>query len=113
MDGDISLIAVRILRYYGEQNGLPRNFVILDETDRLSLVKTVMRELNIVDKQFNPRTIASLISTAKNDMPAARRILQNRSHAVAANSRRGVSALRKIASWYQIIRFWWFVARDG
>ncbi len=66
--GTFHSIAVRILRYYGEQNGLPRNFVILDETDRLSLVKTVMRELNIVDKQFNPRTIASLISTAKNDM---------------------------------------------
>lgn len=66
--GTFHSIAVRILRYYGEQNGLPRNFVILDETDRLSLVKTVMRELNIVDKQFNPRTIAGLISTAKNDM---------------------------------------------
>ncbi len=66
--GTFHSIAVRILRYYGEQNGLPRNFVILDEADRLSLIKAAMRELNIVDKQFNPRSIASLISTAKNDM---------------------------------------------
>lgn len=66
--GTFHSIAVRILRFYGEQNNLPRNFVILDESDRLSLIKTAMRELNIIDKQFNPRSIAGLISGAKNDM---------------------------------------------
>lgn len=66
--GTFHSIAVRILRFYGEKNGLPRNFVILDESDRLSLIKTAMRELNIVDKQFNPRSLSGLISGAKNDM---------------------------------------------
>lgn len=60
-------IAVRILREFGENIEIPRNFVILDETDRLSLIKTAMRELHITDKQFNPRSISSLISSAKND----------------------------------------------
>lgn len=66
--GTFHSIAVRILRFYGEQIGLPRNFVILDESDRLSLIRTAMRELNIVDKQFNPRSLSGLISSAKNDM---------------------------------------------
>ncbi|MCL2174142.1 UvrD-helicase domain-containing protein [Candidatus Saccharibacteria bacterium] len=65
--GTFHSIAVRILRRYGENIEIPRNFVILDETDRLSLIKKAMQALNITDKQFNPRSIASLISTAKND----------------------------------------------
>jgi DNA helicase-2/ATP-dependent DNA helicase PcrA len=65
--GTFHSIAVRILRQYGENIEIPRNFVILDEADRLSLVKTAMKQLGITDKQFQPRSIASLISTAKND----------------------------------------------
>lgn len=65
--GTFHSISVRILRQFGEQIKIPGNFVILDESDRLSLVKAAMRELHIVEKQFSPRTIASLISSAKND----------------------------------------------
>ena len=65
--GTFHSIAVRILRQYGENIEIPRNFVILDETDRLNLIKVAMRNLGITDKQFNPRSIAGMISTAKND----------------------------------------------
>ncbi|MCL2280925.1 UvrD-helicase domain-containing protein [Candidatus Saccharibacteria bacterium] len=65
--GTFHSICVKILRIYGENIEIPRNFVILDETDSLSLIKTAMRNLGITDKQFNPRSIASMISTAKND----------------------------------------------
>ncbi|MCL2451411.1 UvrD-helicase domain-containing protein [Candidatus Saccharibacteria bacterium] len=65
--GTFHSIAVRILRQYGENIEIPRNFVILDETDRLGFVKAAMRQLGITDKQFNPRSIVSLISNAKND----------------------------------------------
>jgi DNA helicase-2/ATP-dependent DNA helicase PcrA len=65
--GTFHAIAVRILRIYGENVEIPRNFVVLDEADRLSLIKNAMKSLGITDKQFNPRSIASIISTAKND----------------------------------------------
>lgn len=65
--GTFHSIAVRILRYYGEAIGVPNNFVIFDESDRLVLVKSILKELGATDKQFNPRTIVSYISNAKND----------------------------------------------
>ncbi|MCL1876736.1 UvrD-helicase domain-containing protein [Candidatus Saccharibacteria bacterium] len=65
--GTFHSIAVRILRQYGENIEIPKNFVILDDSDRLSLVKSAMRELGITEKQYNPRSIMSLISGAKND----------------------------------------------
>jgi DNA helicase-2/ATP-dependent DNA helicase PcrA len=65
--GTFHSIAVRILRLYGENIEIPRNFVILDETDKLGLIKQAMKELHITDKQFNPRSIAGLISGAKSD----------------------------------------------
>lgn len=65
--GTFHSICVRILRYDGEQIGIPKNFVILDETDRLGFIKSVMREQNISEKSYSPRAVASLISSAKNE----------------------------------------------
>jgi DNA helicase-2/ATP-dependent DNA helicase PcrA len=61
-------ICVRLLRQDGESIGIPRSFVIFDESDRLAAVKQVSKQLHIDEKAFPPRTIASLISSAKNDM---------------------------------------------
>lgn len=65
--GTFHSISSRLLRYYGEAISIPDNFVIYDETDRLSLVKAILKDLGVSDKQYNPRTIASYISNAKND----------------------------------------------
>lgn len=66
--GTFHSICVRLLRQDGDQIGVPRNFVIFDESDRLSAVKQASKQLNLDDKAFPPRTLASLISSAKNDM---------------------------------------------
>jgi DNA helicase-2/ATP-dependent DNA helicase PcrA len=65
--GTFHSIAVKLLRIYGDNVKVPNNFVILDETDKLGLIKRAMKQLNIDPKQYNPKTIASLISSAKND----------------------------------------------
>ena len=65
--GTFHSIAVRLLRYYGDAIGVPSNFVIFDESDRLVLVKSILKDLGAMDKQYNPRTIVSYISNAKND----------------------------------------------
>ena len=65
--GTFHSIAVRLLRYYGDAIGVSSNFVIFDESDRLVLVKSILKDLGATDKQYNPRTIVSYISNAKND----------------------------------------------
>jgi DNA helicase-2/ATP-dependent DNA helicase PcrA len=64
-------ICVRLLRQDGEHIGVPRNFVIFDESDRQSAIKQVSRQLHLDEKAFPPRTLGSMISTAKNDMVGA------------------------------------------
>lgn len=66
--GTFHSICVRLLRFDGEQIGVPRNFVILDEADKLSLIKQAMKQLSISEKAFTPRGIASVISSAKNEL---------------------------------------------
>src|SRR3989475_4308459 len=48
--------------------GRTKNFVIYDEADQLSVVKSTMKRLGLDDKQLTPRTVLSRISWAKNHM---------------------------------------------
>jgi len=61
-------VCVRILRQDGEHIGVPRSFVIFDESDRLAAVRQASKQLLIDEKAFPPRLLASLISSAKNEM---------------------------------------------
>ena len=56
----------RILRSEIERLGYERTFVIYDDADQQSLLKKIIRELNINDKVFTPRELSSRISEAKN-----------------------------------------------
>ncbi len=64
-------ICVRLLRQDGETIGIPRTFVIFDESDRLAAVKQATKQLMIDEKAFPPRVIAGQISSAKNEMLSA------------------------------------------
>ena len=44
------------------------NFVIYDTGDTQTVVKKVIKELNLDDKQYNPGAIRNAISNAKNQM---------------------------------------------
>jgi DNA helicase-2/ATP-dependent DNA helicase PcrA len=66
--GTFHSICVRLLRQDGEHIGIPRNFVIWDEGDRLAAIKQASRAASIDEKTFPPRLITSLISSAKNEM---------------------------------------------
>ena len=48
--------------------GHTKNFVIYDESDQQSLVKSIMKRLGLDDKQLTPRTVLGRISWAKNHM---------------------------------------------
>lgn len=59
-------IAVKLLRLYGEAINVPTNFVIFDEADKMTLIRNIMKDFAISDKQFTPKAIASAISNSKN-----------------------------------------------
>ncbi len=65
--GTFHSVCVRLLRIEGEHIGVPRSFVIYDESDRQAAIKQVSKQLMIDEKAFPPRTIGHLISGAKNE----------------------------------------------
>ena len=66
--GTFHAICVRLLRQDGDSIGVPSNFVIFDESDRLNAIKQACKLLSIDEKSFPPRTIANIISGAKNEL---------------------------------------------
>jgi DNA helicase-2/ATP-dependent DNA helicase PcrA len=48
--------------------GHTKNFVIYDDADQQSLVKSIMRRLGVDDKEVTPRAVLGHISYAKNHM---------------------------------------------
>lgn len=68
--GTFHSICVRVLRQDGEHIGLPKNFIIWDEDDRRTAIKRLSKSIRLDEKQCPPRTIASLISSAKNELIA-------------------------------------------
>jgi DNA helicase II / ATP-dependent DNA helicase PcrA len=66
--GTFHAICVRLLRQDGEQVGIPRNFVIFDETDRRSAIKQILKNLHVDEKQYKASSIAAMISGAKNEL---------------------------------------------
>lgn len=64
-------ICVKILRLKGEAIGVAPNFVIYDEDDRRSLIKKIMKELQIDEKNLKPQSVSSAISNAKNQLLTA------------------------------------------
>ncbi len=66
--GTFHSICVRLLRQDGAGYGVPKNFVIWDESDRQAAIKQVSRGLYIDEKKYPARMLASLISGAKNEL---------------------------------------------
>ena len=56
----------RILRRDIEKLGYKRQFAIYDEDDRLTLIKSILKDLNLSDKEYPPRQVRAVISDAKN-----------------------------------------------
>ena len=71
--GTFHSIFSRILRYECQAIGFSSNFTIYDTADSKSLIKTIIRELQLDEKVYKPASVLSHISSAKNRLlsPAA------------------------------------------
>ncbi|WP_368252390.1 DNA helicase PcrA [Enterococcus sp. 2201sp1_2201st1_B8_2201SCRN_220225] len=61
-------MCVRILRRDVDHIGYSKNFTIIDSSEQLTLMKRVVKELNIDSKKYDPRSILGAISNAKNEL---------------------------------------------
>ena len=59
---------LKIIKENYERLGYQKNFTIIDSDDSLTLIKKILKELNIDVKRFNPKFLKSRISSAKNEM---------------------------------------------
>lgn len=64
--GTFHSIFLRILRTEHESIGFRSNFTIYDATDSKSLIKSIIKEMQLDDKTYRPSTVAGRISEAKN-----------------------------------------------
>ncbi len=66
--GTFHSVFARILRAEGSKIGYTNNFTIYDTDDSKSLIKTIVKELNLDDQLYKPNVVYNRISGAKNRM---------------------------------------------
>ena len=70
--GTFHSICLNILRNEAEYIGLAKSFSVIDQEDRISLIRQILKSLNIDTTQFKPKTYLHAISSYKNTENYAR-----------------------------------------
>ncbi len=66
--GTFHSVFSHILRVEAEHIGYNSDFTIYDQTDARSLVKSIVKEMGLDDKQYKPSSVSDQISMAKNHL---------------------------------------------
>ena len=66
--GTFHAFCAKVLRVEGKYIGIPSGYLIYDGDDSLTLVKRIMKDVDISTKNFRSSSILSAISSAKNEM---------------------------------------------
>jgi DNA helicase-2/ATP-dependent DNA helicase PcrA len=69
--GTFHSIFARILRMEGDRLGYKSSFTIYDSADSKSLIRTIIKEMNLDDNIYKPGVISGRISHAKNNLVTA------------------------------------------
>jgi DNA helicase II / ATP-dependent DNA helicase PcrA len=75
--GTFHSVFSRILRFNADRLGYPANFTIYDTQDSKSLLKDIIKELNLDDKAYKASSVLGRISSAKNNLISAEMYAQN------------------------------------
>ena len=98
--GTFHSMFLRILRAEAEHIGFPPNFTIYDQTDSKSLIKSIIKEMQLDDKVYKPNVIQCRISNAKNQLMTAQMYAAD-AMAVADDRSAKVPQTREIYLHYQ------------
>lgn len=71
MLGTFHATCARILRREADLLPVEANYVIFDADDQVRLVKSIIREFNLSEKQYRPQSVHAAISNAKNELISA------------------------------------------
>lgn len=83
--GTFHSIFARILRVEAELIGYPKNFTIYDTDDTKSLLRAILKEMNLDDKLYNVNHVYGRISSAKNNLISPQEY--NKNEAILAEDR--------------------------
>ena len=75
--GTFHSVFARILRAEAEHIGFNANFTIYDQADSRSLVKSIIKEIQLDDKTYKPASVADRISMAKNHLLLPQQYMQS------------------------------------
>lgn len=75
--GTFHSIFAKILRFEAEKLGYPSNFTIYDTDDSKSVIKDILKQMNLDDKVYKPSLVLNRISSAKNSLVSAHQYLNN------------------------------------
>ena len=92
--GTFHSVFARILRREAHHIGYNPDFTIYDQSDSRSLVKSIIKEMQLDEKQYKPSSVADRISMAKNHLLLA--------HAYANSPSAADDAVRKVPAISQI-----------
>ena len=76
--GTFHSLFCRILRREAQRIGFRSDFTIYDQTDSRSLVKAIIKEMGLDDKQYKPNSVHCQISNAKNHLITPSMYVKNR-----------------------------------
>ena len=72
--GTFHSLGLRIIRENNEYLGLPSNFSIIDSDDVMTVIKRILKSMNLDSKEFSPAYIRNRISFIKNQMLSDREL---------------------------------------
>jgi DNA helicase-2/ATP-dependent DNA helicase PcrA len=75
--GTFHSVFSKILRVEAEKIGYPSNFTIYDTDDSKSLIRTILREMQLDDKLYNANFVYNRISSAKNNLVSHVEYMEN------------------------------------
>jgi DNA helicase-2/ATP-dependent DNA helicase PcrA len=75
--GTFHSVFAKLLRVEADKIGYPNNFTIYDTDDSKSVLKAILKEMNLDDKLYNPNFVHNRISAAKNNLISWQEYQQN------------------------------------
>ena len=97
--GTFHSIFLRMLRTHAQRLGFSPQFTIYDTADTKSLIRTLLKELNLSEKTYKPNVVQARISQAKNRLITPEQYAQS-AEARKVDSRQGMPALHEVYQQY-------------
>ncbi|OAV74804.1 ATP-dependent DNA helicase pcrA [Bacteroidales bacterium Barb7] len=98
--GTFHAVFSRILRSEADRIGYPSDFTIYDSTDSKNLLKAIIKEMQLDDKEYRPGMVQSRISNAKNALVTCHRYEHDK-ELVDYDTKARIPLLRDIYKRYQ------------